>query len=171
MYVSAASADRRKSSSILFRSLPVVAALLMFTPALSLAQGASTPETPAANAESGAAAAGATVASYTDDQASRGKSPYNDSCSGCHGTTLGGSGEAPALAGKGFRERWFVGSPEPFFTYISTNMPQDNPGSLSPETYADIAAYLMSRNHVPAGDTELPSDTEALKNITLPPLE
>lgn len=168
MQVSAASRDRRKSASILFRSVPVVAALMMLSPGLAVAQGSSTPETPAASA--GADAAAGAVSSYTDEQASRGKSAYNDNCSGCHGTTLGGSGEAPALAGKGFRERWFIGSPEPFFTYISTNMPQGDPGSLEPETYADIAAYLMSRNHVPAGDTELPSDAEALTKITLPPL-
>ena len=146
---------------------------MMFTPALALAQDTPAPEAPAADAGAAtpaAAPAAGTEASYTKDQASRGKKAYNDSCAGCHGSTLGGSGEAPGLAGKGFREHWFVGSPEPFMTYISSNMPQDNPGSLEPATYADIAAYLMSRNHVPEGDAELPSDPEALKNITLPAL-
>lgn len=140
---------------------------MMFSPAASLADDA---PAPAAAAAAATPVAAGTEASYTKDQAARGKTAYNDDCSGCHGTTLGGSGEAPALAGKGFREQWFVGSPEPFFSYISANMPQSDPGSLEPATYADITAYLMSRNHVPEGDTELPSDPEALKNITLPAL-
>ena len=45
------------------------------------------------------------------------------------------------------------------------------PGSLDPKTYADIAAYLMSKNRVPVGTVELPSDPDALANITLPPLQ
>jgi mono/diheme cytochrome c family protein len=93
-----------------------------------------------------------------------------DNCSGCHGTTLGGSGEAPGVAGKGFRERWFVGSPVAFFDYVHSNMPQGAPGSLDLQTYADISAYLMSRNKVPAGDAELPPDEASLTNIILPPL-
>jgi mono/diheme cytochrome c family protein len=150
----------------------MVAALLMLAPAVAVAQDAA----PASPAEAPAAAdaaptpAAGTVASYTDEQAKRGKKAYTDNCSTCHGTTLGGSGEAPGVVGEGFRTRWLIGSPEPFFSYISSNMPADNPGSLPPETYADIAAYLMSKNHVPAGDTELPHDAAALTNITLPPL-
>ena len=111
------SAAPRKPTSIVLRSLPVVAALMMFTPALALAQDTPAPEAPAADAGAAtpaAAPAAGTEASYTKDQASRGKKAYNDSCAGCHGSTLGGSGEAPGLAGKGFREHWFVGSPEPF---------------------------------------------------------
>jgi mono/diheme cytochrome c family protein len=112
-----------------------------------------------------------TVASYTQAQADRGKRAYDTNCSGCHGTTLGGSAEVPALAGQGFRERWFIGPPAPFVAFITANMPQQDPGSLSPPTYADIAAYLMSRNRVRAGDTELPADPVAQANIVLPPLQ
>jgi mono/diheme cytochrome c family protein len=174
MRISAAPSNGRKPNSLVLRGLPLAAAVLMLTPVFALGQGSSTPETPAAEtpaaSDSAAAVAPGTVASYTKEQAARGKQAYTKSCSTCHGTTLGGSGEAPAVAGAGFRENWFVGSPQPFMDYISHNMPQDDPGSLEPETYADIAAYLMSVNHVPAGDTELPSDEASLTNITLPPL-
>ena len=111
------------------------------------------------------------VSSYTQDQANRGLRGYVDNCSGCHGPTFGGSADVPALAGSGFRMHWFVGSPATFMSFIVGNMPQDNPGSLDPKTYADIAAYLMSKNHVPVGTVELPSDPDALANITLPPLQ
>lgn len=147
--------------------LPVIAAALILAPAVGIAQDAA----PAA-AETTAAleVAPGTVASYTDEQAKRGKKAYADNCAGCHGTTLGGSGEAPTVVGEGFRERWFVGSPEPIYDYISSNMPQGAGGSLPADTYADIVAYLMSKNKVPAGDAELPHDTAELANVVLPPL-
>jgi mono/diheme cytochrome c family protein len=190
MRTSVAPSHGRKPASITLRQLPLVAAFMILTPALALGQGSTTTTTtaPAAAAavttaegtaatttDTAAVPAAAvvpagTVSSYTDEQATRGKPAYTDNCSVCHGTTLGGSGETPALAGKGFRERWFIGSPQPFFDYIHSNMPQQAPGSLDPQTYADIGAYLMSRNHVPAGTAELPPDDASLANIVLPPL-
>jgi mono/diheme cytochrome c family protein len=112
-----------------------------------------------------------TVASFTQAQADRGHRLYDVNCAGCHGTTFGGSAEIPPLAGEGFRERWFRGSPAPFVAFISANMPQQDPGSLNAQAYADIAAYLMSRNRVKAGDAELSTDPAAQANITLPPLQ
>lgn len=165
-----------KTVPILRHGLPVVAAILMLAPVAGTGQDTSSSEAPASSAEApaeGDAVASIppdTVMSYTEEQAARGKTAYMDDCSMCHGTTLGGSGETPSLAGKGFRERWFVGSPEPFHTFIASNMPQGDPGSLSPETYADITAYLMSRNRVPAGDAEFPADDASIANIILPPL-
>jgi len=49
--------------------------------------------------------------------------------------------------------------------FISTTMPQDNPASLSLQEYADILAYLMQLNEMPAGDRELPGNQEALNAI------
>lgn len=173
MRTSVAPLHGRKSST-LARALPVVAAFLMLAPAVALAQEAA-PAAPAADAaapaaDAAAAPAAGTVASYTADQATRGKKAYSKSCAQCHGSTLGGSGEAPAVVGEGFRSNWMVGSPEPLFTFVQTNMPDDAPNSLTPETYADIVAFLMSKNKVPAGDAELPHDAAALTAITLPPL-
>lgn len=185
-----ASLHGRKPASKLLRGLPVIAAIAVLAPVLAIAQNAATPAAPAAPAAEAPAAAAAaapaapaaaapaavatvaagTVMSYTEEQAVRGKKLYTENCSDCHGTTLGGSGETPALAGKGFRERWFIGSPEPVVSYIESNMPQGAPGSLDAVTYADITAYLMSRNRVPAGDAELPGDPATLTNIVLPPL-
>ena len=164
---------RAHRTAHLFRFLPAAALLAVLGPAAAMAQDA-----PAANApaESGSAMsaeppAEGTVSSYTAEQADRGKKAYTDECSGCHGTTLGGGGEIPALAGKGFREHWMVGSMQPIMDYIVNNMPQQAPGSLDLQTYADIGAYLMSRNRVPAGDTEVPADRDAWATITFPPLE
>ena len=45
-------------------------------------------------------------------------------------------------------------------------MPPDSPGRYSEGTYADIMAYILKRNGFKAG-AELPSDVDALYNLTL----
>ena len=45
------------------------------------------------------------------------------------------------------------------------------PASLSEETYTNILAYTLRSNGFASGDVELPSDMDALGNITIPKLE
>ena len=51
------------------------------------------------------------------------------------------------------------------FEKIQTSMPADHPGALSRATNADILAYILKANKMPAGKNELPSDAEELKQI------
>jgi mono/diheme cytochrome c family protein len=44
-------------------------------------------------------------------------------------------------------------------------MPADKPGTLKPEQAADVIAYLLQKASFPAGQTELPADAAALKDI------
>jgi hypothetical protein len=44
-------------------------------------------------------------------------------------------------------------------------MPDDDPGSLTGQQYADLLAYVFSLNKFPAGTTELATNTEPLKQI------
>lgn len=46
-------------------------------------------------------------------------------------------------------------------------MPLDAPGSLSRRTYADIVAYLMQLNGLPAGTAALAPDTLVLRRALL----
>ena len=46
-------------------------------------------------------------------------------------------------------------------------MPADAPESLKPQEYADLVAYLFSVNKFPAGETELPTNQEALEKIRI----
>jgi hypothetical protein len=46
-------------------------------------------------------------------------------------------------------------------------MPKNEPGSLSPEEYADVLAYLLKLNLMPAGPAELPPDSSALRTIRI----
>ena len=47
-------------------------------------------------------------------------------------------------------------------------MPPSRPASLGDETYADLVAYILQVNGVPAGDTELPADLDALNQMMIP---
>jgi mono/diheme cytochrome c family protein len=103
---------------------------------------------------------------YSDGQAARGQASYKSSCASCHGDTLAGSGaQNPPLAGPDFTTNWTGQTLDDLFEKIQTSMPADHPGALSRATNADILAYILKANKMPAGKNELPSDAEELKQI------
>jgi|SRR3954468_15911705 mono/diheme cytochrome c family protein len=102
---------------------------------------------------------------YTEEQAGRGNTGFAARCANCHGANLGGTGEAPALAGPQFLSDFDGLSLGDLFDRIRTTMPQDNPGSLTRDAYADILAFLLQANGVPAGTQELDRRSEYLKAI------
>jgi cytochrome c len=102
---------------------------------------------------------------YTDEQARRGQPLYHDACSACHGDSLKGSGETPALAGNTFLSNWNGLPLGDLFERIRRTMPQDKPSRVNRQQKTDILAYLLSCNGFPAGKTELPHQTEFLNEI------
>jgi mono/diheme cytochrome c family protein len=102
---------------------------------------------------------------YTDAQAARGQKVYTDSCSSCHGDDLSGGGQAPALTGKDFNVDWNDLAVSDLYDRTNGTMPADKPGTLKPEQTVDVIAFLLQKGHFPAGQTELPTDTAALKTI------
>jgi len=102
---------------------------------------------------------------YTDAQSDRGATGFAGHCASCHGANLGGTGEAPALAGPQFLSDFDSLSLGDLFDRIRTTMPQDNPGSLSRDAYADILAFLLKSNGLPSGTKELDRRSEYLKAI------
>jgi S-disulfanyl-L-cysteine oxidoreductase SoxD len=104
---------------------------------------------------------------YTQEQAQRGQSSYNQYCMACHGGSLSGGEQAPPLAGGEFLSNWTGLTAGDLFERIRVTMPQDKPGKLSRETNVDILAYMLSVNRFPAGETELPRATEMLKQIKI----
>ena len=46
-------------------------------------------------------------------------------------------------------------------------MPSDRPGSLPSAMYADLLAFILSKNGFPAGTSELGADVAALKKILI----
>jgi mono/diheme cytochrome c family protein len=102
---------------------------------------------------------------FTEKQAKRGQPLFNQQCASCHGDTMTGGETAPALAGGDFLANWNGLTVGDLFERIRTSMPQDKPGKLSREVDADIMAYILSVNEFPAGQTELPHDTQLMKLI------
>src|SRR5258705_8229226 len=107
---------------------------------------------------------------YTSEQAERGAQVYKKSCGHCHRDDLTGGGSeagAPALIGPIFIYRWNDQPLAEMFLTIGTTMPQNAPDTLTPQTVADIVAFLLKSNAMPAGEKELAPDVGALKEILL----
>ena len=104
---------------------------------------------------------------FTEEQAVRGETAYEQECATCHLADLLGDGIAPALAGAAFDFRWSDLSVGDMFVAIRATMPQGAPASLSPQAYADIVSYMLQKNDFPAGDDELPPDEAALNAIMI----
>lgn len=96
---------------------------------------------------------------YTAGQASRGEQTYMNFCVSCHPT---GTYTAPA-----FRDLWNGAPLSGLFVLIRDTMPKQEPATLAPEEYADVVAYLLKINGAPAGKTELPAKTNALRGIRI----
>jgi hypothetical protein len=50
---------------------------------------------------------------------------------------------------------------------MSASMPQDAPGSLTRDQHVDILAFILAKNGFPAGMTDLSSQSEVLRAITI----
>ena len=104
---------------------------------------------------------------YTAAQAERGAELYVSTCADCHGNDLEGIEKAPALAGGTFTQRWDGTTLTKLFDRLQ-EMPPDNPQSrLTDAQYADVLAFLLSANSMPAGATALEPDKTKLAEIAL----
>jgi mono/diheme cytochrome c family protein len=102
---------------------------------------------------------------YSDAQAKRGSDIYANQCSSCHGPDLAGLDTAPPLAGADFNTDWNDLTVNDLFERIRVSMPADQPGTLSRQDVADVVAFLLSKGNFPAGQTDLPTQAEMLKDI------
>jgi polar amino acid transport system substrate-binding protein len=93
------------------------------------------------------AASSATSISFTSSQASSGAKQFAQSCAQCHGAHLEG-GVGPALTGPNFEtlSKKVGAKVGDVFTYMTTNMPMNDPASLSHDQYVSIMSYILSKN-------------------------
>ena len=104
---------------------------------------------------------------YTTAQAERGKATFDVSCSRCHNSDLSGSERGPTLTGDKFLANWLDGSLEPLFSFIRDQMPQGSANIVSDDSKADVLAYILQRNSVPPGTTELTANGARLDTIQI----
>ena len=97
---------------------------------------------------------------YTAEQAAQGDTTFQAVCARCHVVSQ--------FQGPKFLAAWEGGTAYQLFDQIRTEMPQDNPGSLSQAQYLAVTAYLYQLNGFPAGSRPLPGDVAALKRIRIP---
>jgi len=96
---------------------------------------------------------------YTDEQATRGRDTYQMQCKSCH---------TPAShTGPTFASWWDRKPLSELYLFVTTRMPKNEPGSLQPDEYADLIAYLLKLNDLPSGSEPLPADSVVLKKIRI----
>jgi mono/diheme cytochrome c family protein len=96
---------------------------------------------------------------YTTAQSTRGKTLFDQKCSGCH--------EPSRFSGDAFLESWNNKTMKDIWDVASGTMPEDNPGSLKQQEYADVLAYFLSLNDYPAGESELQPGAAPMASIKI----
>jgi mono/diheme cytochrome c family protein len=104
---------------------------------------------------------------YTAEQARRGAELYANQCASCHGLALTGGESAPALTGGDFMSNWSGLTAADLFDRIRTTMPADRAGTLTRAQTASVLAHILNVGEFPAGKTELPTQSEFLKQIRI----
>jgi quinoprotein glucose dehydrogenase len=99
---------------------------------------------------------------YTEAQAARGSAAFGRSCSNCH--ALAPEGKAP-LVGDSFWKSFSQKAVGDVLEFVTANMPNGNPHSLSPDAYADIVAVMLQANGFPAGNAELGPETASVRIV------
>ena len=110
---------------------------------------------------------------YTEAQAERGRQIYADQCTDCHGRALEGAYESHTLVGDEFTTDWEGEPLLALFDRIRITMSGAEPGTftgkipkpLTREQTADVVAFILWFNKLPAGNTELSTKAEVLQQI------
>ncbi len=132
----------------------------------------------AALAAAGLALAGAsagraqapTPSAFTAVQAARGQAVYAQACAACHGASMQGQGNAPALAGGPFMTKWGPLAMGALVQYVQSEMPPGAGRSLPDADYLAVTAYVLALNGHAPGATALGVETDLAVKPGLPPL-
>jgi PQQ-dependent dehydrogenase (methanol/ethanol family) len=112
-----------------------------------------------------APASNAAGSGFTAAQATSGAAIYAAQCSQCHGVQLQG-GAGPALSGAGFHASIQASytTAGKLYEFTSKQMPANAPGSLTPQQYANLVAFVLQRNGFsPSGTTLTAQNAGALQ--------
>lgn len=96
---------------------------------------------------------------YTAEQAESGATVFVEVCQECH---LPDWERTVGLYGK-----WHGKPLSDLLTYVRREMPQTDPGTLTPEEYGQVTAYLLRLTGMPPGAEMLNPDPAALSEIRI----
>ena len=96
---------------------------------------------------------------YSDAQATRGQAAFERNCTNCHDTLR--------FTGAGFVQSWSGKPLAELYDVLRTTMPEDNPGSLKPQQYADLLSFFLQLNGYTAGEIELIGTDAAMKAVRM----
>jgi S-disulfanyl-L-cysteine oxidoreductase SoxD len=144
-----------------FLVLAIVAGCATAAPPSSTTAPAPGSSTPAAGAPGGAVARDVNAGVYTAAQATRGQQVFQAHCATCH--------TIADFTGTNFQQAWSGRPLGDFHGVIATMMPQTAPGSLTPQQYSDVVAYVLRVNNYPTGTAELPTGAQAINAIQMVP--
>ncbi len=102
---------------------------------------------------------------YTEKQATRGAVLFDQECASCHGPAGAGGGMAPSLVDVAFAANYDGQTVGDLFERNRVTMPVGKEGQLSRQQYADITAYMLQSNGLPAGTEDLSNQVQALNQI------
>jgi hypothetical protein len=143
--------------SALFRSPQSAVSVLLLGATLSLVDAAET--TPARTVWDGV---------FSPAQVERGKKGYESLCRRCHGETLGGGEDSPAVAGKDFLDLWYGKSIGELVEYTRETMPTDG-AQITRRQSTDITVFILAFNDFPVGKAELEPDQKVMEQILITP--
>ncbi len=103
----------------------------------------------------------ATTGFYTVAQAQRGLRVFRNLCSECHFTN--------EFRGDEFEHEWRRKTVWALYLSMIRTMPENDPGGLRDQTYADVIAYILQVNEYASGNSELVADREMMDSIPLGP--
>ncbi|MFN8522906.1 MAG: cytochrome c [Chloroflexota bacterium] len=99
------------------------------------------------------------VAAFPAEQVSRGEAIFNDQCARCH-TPGSTDPDAPMLLEGKFVKSFTTALK--MFEYVKKDMPNDEPGKLSPEDTWDVVAYLLSTQGISPEPALGPDTSDAI---------
>lgn len=117
-------------------------------PAVTVAPAGTAEPPAAADSTAGPATVGAI---FTESQADRGRTAFDEVCSECHTNS--------EFRGRSFQSNWGHRTVYSFYRTLRSTMPDDNPGGLEPQIYLDVVSYILSMNGHDAGESELSADS------------
>lgn len=131
---------------------------LALTALCAACAGSPVPAEPPATAPSSSTASAPPDGSagiYREAQADRGRALFRDRCAECHYSS--------EMRGTQFQFAWERRTVGDLYEHLVATMPEDDPGSLAPEEYVDVVAYILRLNGFPAGGPALGVDSPAFR--------